>query len=110
MTLLPKPDVLLCAVGSQLQPVVSIPVSVAVGCPLALYTAETVCALLALERGIKPPDCHCEACDIAANGGLRSRMSLCPQCGDKRCERAKNHINPCSAPAPRAQTTESPSQ
>lgn len=39
--------------------------------------------------------CHCEACDIAANG-MRLRMSLCPQCGDKRCPRAAHHNNQCA--------------
>lgn len=50
----------------------------------------------AWDRGIKSPECHCEACDIAANGGLRSRMSLCPQCGNKRCPQATHHDNACT--------------
>lgn len=33
--------------------------------------------------------------DRATNGGLRSRMSLCPQCGDKRCPRAEHHASVC---------------
>lgn len=41
------------------------------------------------------PDCWCETCDMAANGGFRSRMSLCPSCGDKRCQRSIHHINAC---------------
>lgn len=48
-------------------------------------------------REIHQPACWCETCDIAANSGLRSRMSLCPQCGDKRCPRAQQHDNPCHA-------------
>lgn len=27
---------------------------------------------------------------------IRSRMSLCPECGDKRCPRAEDHRNECS--------------
>lgn len=46
-------------------------------------------------REIRQPACWCETCDIAANSGLRSRMSLCPQCGDKRCPCAQQHDNPC---------------
>jgi len=42
------------------------------------------------------PRCWCETCDVSANGGLRSRMSVCPQCGDKRCPRAEHHDNVCS--------------
>lgn len=47
----------------------------------------------------KNPGCWCEACDIAANGPFRSRMSLCPACGDKRCSRSKDHRENCSNPA-----------
>ena len=36
-------------------------------------------------------------CDLKANGGLRSRMSLCPECGDKRCPRAEDHRAECSS-------------
>lgn len=43
------------------------------------------------------PGCWCEACDLAANGGLRTRMSLCPTCHDKRCARAKHHYAACEA-------------
>ena len=42
-------------------------------------------------------ECWCEACDIAQGNPLgRTRMSLCPQCGDKRCARAKHHSNECT--------------
>lgn len=42
------------------------------------------------------PDCWCESCDTASNGGLASRMSLCPQCGNKRCPRATHHDRACT--------------
>ena len=57
----------------------------------------------AWDRGIKSPECHCEACDIAANSGRRSRMSLCPQCGNKRCPRASSHSNACTSSNAQAQ-------
>lgn len=44
---------------------------------------------------MESPACWCQSCDIAANHGLRSRMSLCPECGDKRCPRAEHHGNEC---------------
>lgn len=47
----------------------------------------------------KDPGCWCEACDIAANGPFRSRMSLCPACGEKRCPRSKDHRENCGNPA-----------
>ena len=40
--------------------------------------------------------CWCEDCDVNAHGGLRTRMSVCPECGDKRCRRAAHHDFPCS--------------
>ena len=46
---------------------------------------------------VEPVRCWCESCDMAANGGLRTRMSVCPSCGDKRCQRAKHHDNACNA-------------
>lgn len=39
--------------------------------------------------------CWCETCDTAANG-LRTKMALCPQCGNKRCPRATHHDNSCT--------------
>jgi len=45
---------------------------------------------------MRSPDCWCESCDSATNQGWRSRMSVCPQCGDKRCPRAKHHDNECT--------------
>lgn len=39
--------------------------------------------------------CWCESCDMAANAGIRTRMSVCPACGDKRCPRAQLHSNEC---------------
>ena len=49
--------------------------------------------------------CWCEECSIRTvtlpgTGKpleIRAMMALCPQCGDKRCERAKRHVNECSA-------------
>lgn len=42
--------------------------------------------------------CWCEACDLAQGELLgRTRMSVCPQCGDKRCPRAKTHDAVCCA-------------
>ena len=41
------------------------------------------------------PKCWCMDCDLKANGGLRSRMSLCPECGNKRCPRAEDHREDC---------------
>jgi hypothetical protein len=38
--------------------------------------------------------CWCEKCDIDLNG-MRTRMSICPDCGDKRCPKAKSHNNCC---------------
>ena len=43
------------------------------------------------------PMCWCETCDETANG-LRTRMSVCPQCGDKRCPKAAYHGNECKTP------------
>lgn len=45
---------------------------------------------------LQSPTCWCENCDTAANGGLCSRMSLCPECGNKRCPRATHHDNACT--------------
>ena len=42
------------------------------------------------------PACWCETCDTAANNGVRSRMSLCPDCGNKRCPKATHHDNACT--------------
>lgn len=39
--------------------------------------------------------CWCEDCDIKAHGGLRTKMSVCPECGDKRCQHAQQHGNAC---------------
>ncbi len=67
-----------------------------------LYTEQTVRTLLA--KGIKeslttapavPQRCWCETCDTAANG-WRTRMALCPTCGNKRCPRANHHGNVCT--------------
>ena len=42
--------------------------------------------------------CWCERCDTEGSPlKLRTRMSICPECGDKRCSKAKHHDNECSA-------------
>jgi hypothetical protein len=51
------------------------------------------------QKPIAVVPCWCEACDVAANGH-RSRMSTCPECGDKRCPRAKHHDAKCTKPVP----------
>lgn len=41
-------------------------------------------------------NCWCESCDLAKGDPCgRTRMSICPNCGDKRCPRAKHHDNEC---------------
>ncbi|MEG1769868.1 MAG: hypothetical protein RR311_15460 [Comamonas sp.] len=52
----------------------------------------------AKDAGIERLACWCECCDTVANSGFRSRMSICPKCGDKRCPRAYHHNSDCSAP------------
>ena len=42
--------------------------------------------------------CWCEHCDMAAHGNMRTRMSVCPDCGDKRCGRAAHHSLACGKP------------
>ena len=46
-------------------------------------------------NGIHHRDCWCQACDKAANL-IPAHMSVCPECGDKRCPRAEHHSNECS--------------
>jgi len=42
-------------------------------------------------------NCWCESCDLAKGRPFgRTRMSICPNCGDKRCPRAKHHDNACA--------------
>ena len=43
---------------------------------------------------VKDPGCFCARCDMEVNV-LRTRMSICPECGDKRCPRAEDHCNEC---------------
>ncbi len=45
---------------------------------------------------LRSPECWCETCDEAANAGCRSRLSLCPTCGNKRCPRATHHDHACT--------------
>ena len=41
-------------------------------------------------------ECWCETCDLSRGNPMgRTRMSVCPQCGDKRCPRAKHHDSAC---------------
>ncbi|MDP4076196.1 hypothetical protein [Acidovorax sp. A1169] len=54
---------------------------------------------------MRSPTCWCESCDAIANDGHRSRMSLCPSCGDKRCPRALHHEHDCQFGAPHGQPT-----
>ena len=61
------------------------------------YTAQTnnpvgFISTLALNE-IKD-NCFCETCDLSKSA-LRTHMAICPDCGDKRCAKAKNHINKC---------------
>ena len=39
-------------------------------------------------------NCFCETCDLSKNA-FKTHMAICPDCGDKRCAKAKNHINKC---------------
>ena len=53
-------------------------------------------AQLFARGAIFTPACWCERCDMQTNAGFRTRMSVCQQCGDKRCPRAEWHGNECS--------------
>lgn len=54
-------------------------------------------ALLASTPAPAQRECWCEKCDLAQGNPLgRTRMSICPECGDKRCHRAKHHDNACA--------------
>ena len=54
----------------------------------ALNLARAVCFLP------RDPGCWCARCDMEHNV-TRTRMSVCNQCGDKRCPRAEDHRNEC---------------
>jgi hypothetical protein len=54
----------------------------------------------------KDPGCWCARCDMEHNV-TRTRMSVCNQCGDKRCPRAEDHRNECSK-APNAANERGP--
>lgn len=58
--------------------------------------ADAFMAVFGFRRVIQKPACFCMGCDIAANHGIRSRMSLCPECGNKRCPKATHHDNKCT--------------
>ena len=64
----------------------------------AEFADEQINALqlrLGQHRAFTVPACWCEHCDLEANGKFRTRMSLCPECGDKRCPRSVHHDNAC---------------
>lgn len=46
------------------------------------------------------PECPCTRCDSqywpTYNGLTFARMTLCPNCGNKRCPGAADHDRPCS--------------
>lgn len=65
--------------------------------PSAVSNADGMRVLLPTQP-LRSPECWCECCDTVANSGFRSRMSICPGCGDKRCPRAYHHNSDCSAP------------
>lgn len=69
--------------------------------------AEPFVPFQALQEALRlqSPACWCSACDSAANGGMRSRMSLCPSCGDKRCPRSLHHEHDCQYGAAHGQPT-----
>lgn len=51
----------------------------------------------AVRAGAISLGCWCEACDVAASpNGIRTRMCVCPECGDKRCPRASHHNQQCA--------------
>lgn len=67
-------------------------------CPACGQTQTVVPKQVTMDAFTKlasPAYCWCETCDTAANSGLRTRMSLCPTCGNNRCPRAENHSWPC---------------
>ena len=45
----------------------------------------------------KDPGCWCARCDMEHNV-MRTRMSVCNKCGDKRCPRAEDHRDECCKP------------
>lgn len=46
-------------------------------------------------QGFESPACFCMTCDVEKNI-IRTRMSLCPDCGNKRCPKSTHHDNACS--------------
>jgi hypothetical protein len=49
---------------------------------------------IGLRLGVHPT-CWCRSCDRTVSM-LPQRMNLCPDCGDKRCDRAEYHGSECS--------------
>lgn len=41
-------------------------------------------------------NCWCSQCNMKDGWLGPQMMSVCPQCGDKRCAKAADHINQCS--------------
>jgi hypothetical protein len=66
-------------------------------CPLPHRAGEALRVMrdhiLRLNAGA--PGCWCETCRPVTFGDMR--MVVCPDCGNKRCPRATNHRNACTA-------------
>jgi hypothetical protein len=64
--------------------------------PVADIAAKVMALEVARFECRKPRDsgCWCARCDMEHNV-TRTRMSVCNQCGDKRCPRAEDHRNEC---------------
>jgi len=46
---------------------------------------------------MNPKDCWCETCrPNSISDWISMRMILCPDCGNKRCPKATNHLNKCT--------------
>jgi hypothetical protein len=64
--------------------------------PCRCSTVPVFDPLSPLDPLVRRTDCPCAACDpgLILDGkptGLPSRMSVCPDCGNKRCPKAANH-------------------
>lgn len=67
--------------------------AVKVDAEIKRLTAENA-ELRAQLESLRKKDCTCRACR-RANPSRPALMSLCPECGDKRCPRAEDHRNSC---------------
>ena len=63
---------------------------------LADVSIDALQGELLARRALVKVACWCDSCDKEANAGFRTRMGVCPDCGDKRCNRAQHHDNACS--------------